>query len=164
MRVLLIRHGESVDPYEAASDSERWLTARGRSTVRSVSALAAEHGIRLDRIFTSPLVRAVQTAEILALATSFDGALEVWRDLASGTTARALASLDRAEPGEVVALVGHEPLIRAMTAHLVGDARFPGYLPGMLAVVAASGARHVFEWAIDPTEARRVDRVEDLRR
>jgi phosphohistidine phosphatase len=164
MRVLLVRHGEAVDPYEADSDGQRWLTARGRSVVRSVGALVADAGVRLDRIFTSPLVRAVQTAEILASATAFDGALEVWPDLAGGTTARALGALERAEPGEIVALVGHEPLIRAMTAHLVGDARFPGYLPGMICVIAASAEGNAFEWAIDPREARRVDRIEDIPR
>ena len=88
----------------------------------------------------------------------------MWPELAGGTTARALAALEHAEAGEVVALVGHEPLIRAMTGHLLGDARFPGYLPGMVCVVSATSAGHAFEWAIDPTEARRVDRVEDLPR
>ncbi len=161
MRVSLVRHGEAVDPYEADTDGQRWLTARGRSTVRSVGGVVAEMGVRFDRIYTSPLVRAVQTAEILAATTAFDGLLEVWPALAGGTTTSALAVLDRSFAGDVVALVGHEPLIRSMAAQLLG-AHVPGFYPGMMCTMVAGPERHAFEWAIDPRGARTVTRLEDL--
>ncbi len=162
MRVVLVRHGEAVDPYEVASDAVRYLTAKGRRTVRRVGAELTVQGVELTRIFTSPLVRAVQTAEILADKSGLEGPVEVWAPLAGGTTAQALSALERAAPEDVVALVGHEPSIRTMAAHLTGFGRFPGFRTGGACVIDWREGGGSFQWALDPKTLARVDVVDDL--
>lgn len=162
MRVVLVRHGEAIDSHEVSSDSVRYLTARGRRTVRSVGAALVEHGVRLGRIYTSPLVRAVQTAEILAGASGLEGPVEVWAPLAGGTTAQALGALERSAADDVVALVGHEPSIRTMAAHLTGFGRFPGFRTGGACVIDWREGGGSFQWALEPRSLVRIDVVDDL--
>jgi phosphohistidine phosphatase len=164
MRVLIVRHGEAVDPYQADSDSQRWLTDAGRRRVRSVAELLAVESVRFDHVFVSPLVRAVQTAEILASPTGFEGPLVVWPALAGGTTAQALSSLEEVGDETTVALVGHEPLARAMSAHLSGVPDYPGFRTGGVCVVESAGGVGRFSWAVDPMAVRRVERIEDIPR
>ncbi|HRI53413.1 MAG TPA: histidine phosphatase family protein, partial [Pseudomonadota bacterium] len=62
MKVYLIRHGHAVDESGTISDEQRYLTKKGRKTVREVGRVLKEAGVELDAVLTSPLVRAVQTA------------------------------------------------------------------------------------------------------
>ena len=104
MKLLLIRHAIAQDRFEFArtgqSDYYRPLTDRGRSRM----ALVPE----IDVLATSPLTRAVQTAEIVAEA--YDGLrLEHADSLATGDGQAFLEWLGECGPEEVVAAVGHEP-------------------------------------------------------
>src|SRR5687767_10823392 len=63
VELYLMRHGEAE---AGASDAARRLTAEGAAAVERVAARAAAAGVRLDRVYHSGLVRAEQTALILA--------------------------------------------------------------------------------------------------
>jgi phosphohistidine phosphatase len=162
MRVLIVRHGEAVDPYEVDNDAMRWLTPHGRTTMRNVGALLHEHGVRLDHVFTSPLVRAVQTAELLAQATGFAAAPRVHAPLAGGSTAQALSVLERlADEATTAALVGHEPQVRALASHLLAEP-VPAFRTGGTCVIEWNGRAGRLEMAVDPKALRIVTRLEDL--
>src|SRR5690606_18579488 len=97
MRVLLVRHGPAVDPYAAPTDELRWLTEDGRARILRVATKLRELELRFDHVFTSPLVRCVQTAELLVRTQAdFRGPIESVRGLSAdvGTTAQALAPLE----------------------------------------------------------------------
>ena len=81
-------------------------------------ATVAATGLRFDHVLSSPLVRAVETAEILAAAVGCERGVETAPALAQGTTAAQAALLDPMAPTATVALVGHEPTIRVLTAPL----------------------------------------------
>ena len=158
MKVLFIRHSLAVDPYDAPTDEMRWLTSEGRERMRAVSAALVEAGLRYDRVYTSPLVRAVQTAEILVQChPNFDGPLEVHAPLAPdrGTTAQALSPLDDLDEGEaVVVFVGHEPKIRVLAGHLAGLGSMPGFHPGTVCMVELREGSGSFGWMMDPRTRR----------
>jgi len=64
--LYLIRHGVAAEQGpQFPDDDDRPLTSDGIERFRQEVAGLREMGVRLDRILTSPLVRAVQTAEIL---------------------------------------------------------------------------------------------------
>jgi phosphohistidine phosphatase len=153
MRILLVRHGPAVDPYATSTDEARWLTEPGRRRVRRVAEALTELELEPAIIFTSPLVRAVQTAEILASAQrDFAGPIEVVRALApeQGSSAQALAPLERLAADALVFVVGHEPKIRSLAGHLSGVPKFPGFQAGAACLVAHDGERGRFEWMMDP--------------
>lgn len=169
MRVVLIRHSLAVDPYGAPTDETRWLTDAGRVRMRQVATELSELGLSYTKVYTSPLVRAVQTAEILAHHhPGFDGPIEVHPPLSPdhGTTAQALGPLDRAGADDVVVFVGHEPKIRVLAGHLSGLGSMPGFQPGSVCLVHldAEAGRGAFQWMMDPRTMELARSPADVRR
>jgi phosphohistidine phosphatase SixA len=128
MRVVLMRHAEAgdADPSRWPDDRDRPLTHEGRLEHAQVAAGLRRMGVGFERILTSPLVRARETADITARAYG-------------GTPAPEETELlgDRAEPARIVAAlpgfgassllcVGHEPTLSRLVAVLIsrdGSAR-----------------------------------------
>ena len=117
-RIYLVRHGIAGDPDEWKSpDDSRPLNAKGRRVFRRTARAFAKMGERIDLLCTSPLVRAVQTAEILAGALELDdvAALEELRpDVPVQRLLERVADL----PAKRIALVGHDPQISGAAAAL----------------------------------------------
>src|ERR1700733_4119830 len=64
MQVYLLRHGIAEEAKSGMSDAERSLTPEGRRKLRQVLSSAAEAGVQPELILSSPLKRALQTAEL----------------------------------------------------------------------------------------------------
>ena len=120
-----MRHAEAVDETLTLRDPYRHLTARGREQARSLGDRLRWHDCVPTRIWSSPLVRAVQTAELVAIGLECEAPVEIVVDLAPDGSARDLVSAVRALPSDTaVMLVGHEPSISAIGALLVGAPDF----------------------------------------
>src|SRR3984893_9314183 len=119
IRVYLVRHGIAADPVPEVPDESRPLTAKGRRRFRRAAREFGQIGEPIDHLFTSPLVRAVQTAEILARAVKQDevGVLEELRPGVPVSKVFA-AVAKRVKDGEAVALVGHDPQMSLLVAAL----------------------------------------------
>ena len=124
MQLYLVRHGIAEDGGEGIPDSSRALTAKGRRRFQKTAAAFARQGRRLSLILTSPLVRAVQTAEILAGAADH-GEVGVLQELDGEHDVASLrAALEkRAGKSKSVAVVGHEPQLSHFLAALTGTAQ-----------------------------------------
>lgn len=154
MQVLIVRHGEAISISRAPTENERWLTDAGRVDVRRVGRAIAGLGLRYTCIYTSPLVRAVQTAEILSTVhPDFDGPVEVHPALGLdyGSTAQALAPLDHADDDAVIVLVSHMPKVRMLAGHLSGIAQFLGFDAGAACLVHVEDGTGAFQWMMDPS-------------
>jgi phosphohistidine phosphatase len=124
VRVTLIRHAEAGD--DAPRDESRSLTVRGRADARRLGRVLARRGVRFSLIVTSPLVRAVQTAEIVAAATDYRGRMPAMDLLAPEAPARDVAAfLGEVADERSVALVAHEPILSALAAVLTHQPRYP---------------------------------------
>ena len=119
LNLYLIRHE---DAGEAERDEHRSLTELGRRRMRKTARFCLEQGMVLDAIFTSPLVRAVQTAEILAEGLGFDGPIDAHEEIAFPSRIETLTHLIDAAPANCrgLALVGHEPTLGLLAHHLLG--------------------------------------------
>lgn len=126
MRIYLIRHGDAVPEEDAGSDRDRWLSPNGRTAVRALGRLLREHGVVPDAILTSPLPRAVQTAELLATSLDYLDTVCSLRCLEPSAQPRVAANAIGAAGGAVIA-VSHEPAISALGAHLLGIPAFPQF-------------------------------------
>ncbi len=71
MEVYILRHGIAEKTRAGGSDAERALTQEGRQKLRQVLRLARSAEVNPSLILTSPLVRAVQTAEVAAEIFSY---------------------------------------------------------------------------------------------
>lgn len=116
MRVYILRHGIAEEATAGGSDAARALTAEGRQKLRTVLARACEAGVRPSIILTSPLKRALQTAEIAAAVLGVKRELMTTSALAPSGTPQRVWNEIRAQHAERVLIAGHEPLL----SHVVG--------------------------------------------
>jgi phosphohistidine phosphatase len=126
LKLFLVRHGDAdAEIPEGLGDEGRALTAKARQIVFNHFAGLVERIQDTQLILTSPLVRAVQTAQILSLSLKHDGLLRAHRSLLPDMPVGALESVLTEHAGENVILVGHQPSMGAMAAHLLGMQSFP---------------------------------------
>ena len=119
MPIYLVRHGDAVPEELAGSDRNRWLSEHGRDSARELAQRLRDQAIAIDAILTSPLPRAVQTAELIAQGLEFRGPVVARRCLEPSGQPRPAAGEILAAGGRVL-VVSHEPAISALAAHLLG--------------------------------------------
>jgi phosphohistidine phosphatase len=135
--VFLIRHAAAIDETLELRDPMRHLTAEGRAQAVALGDRLRWHDCTPSQIWTSPLVRAVQTAELVAAGLKTTVPVEVVPLLAPGESARALLAAVQKLPADAsVILVGHEPGMSGLGALLVGA-------PDFAALAKAEAARLV---------------------
>ena len=121
MKVFLIRHGDAdAEIPEALDDDARSLTARAREALPGHFLALAQYFGRIDALFTSPLMRTVQTATLLANALKYPGAFRAHRALLPDSPVGGLDALLHNSPARTVIVVGHQPSMGAAAAHFLG--------------------------------------------
>lgn len=131
MELYLLRHGRAVEPGdpEFADDSARPLTPAGRRQLRQSCATLRQLKLKFDLILASPLVRARQTAEIVAAELRCRKPLGFSANLRPGGDRRKLiGELNMLKAAsEKVLLVGHEPDLGGMISLLVAGKTGAGF-------------------------------------
>jgi len=160
MDLLVIRHAIAADPADYPDDAVRPLTPEGKKKMRQ-GALGLRRVVpAIDLLATSPLTRAVETADIVSHAYD-DLATLLVPVLAPGHPPGAVAQwLDSQRRHPVVAIVGHEPgLSRMVSWFLSGSERgFIELKKGAACLVSFAGAigaaGATLVWALAPSQLR----------
>jgi phosphohistidine phosphatase len=121
MELLLIRHAIAFerDHHRWGDDGARPLSPAGIGRSRKAAAGLKALCIAPDRLLTSPLIRARQTAKILTDVAGWPRA-EVAPELAPGEAAAAVLALLSKDRSKRIAIVGHQPDLSALlTACLI---------------------------------------------
>lgn len=126
-----MRHSLAVSPSPGVPDTGRYLTAQGRERCRQVGRLLREAEICFDFIVCSPLVRAVQTAELIADAVDYLGVIESHIAFTPGGQPN-VACQQLNDRGSNILMVGHEPSVSAIAAFLLGKPGFAPFRPGQV--------------------------------
>lgn len=120
MVIHLVRHAEAIERTPEVQEQHRYLTSKGRSRFRKIAGTLKKAGIAPDLILSSPLIRAVQTAEILAQTLKFKKELQLTDLLAHGFGEQQLRRLLEEHPdAREIVLVGHEPELGEVTRLLL---------------------------------------------
>ncbi len=122
MLVFLVRHAHA-DPGEP--DERRPLSTRGRDEAHALAERLAAHSTPPCVVLSSPLLRAKETGEAIAEASSAE--LRVDERLAPGTTLERLGEAVASVEGPVAA-VCHQPDCSEIALQLTGND--PGFPPG----------------------------------
>ena len=121
-RLDLVRHGEA-EPARSGGDADRALTAAGRRDVTRLAKVFVHRGWVFERVYTSPLLRALETASILIAWASPGAATEVLDSLVpEGEPEDVLEALSASGIERHAVLVGHQPLLGRLAGHLTGGA------------------------------------------
>jgi phosphohistidine phosphatase len=108
MQLLVIRHGIAEDG-GGGDDAQRALTEEGKRKMKKGAAGLREIVETIDVIAASPLVRAQQTAEIVAKEYGKMPVLELGALVPGSDLTEVKSWLQELESAKVVAVVGHEP-------------------------------------------------------
>jgi phosphohistidine phosphatase len=155
MELYFLRHGIAADVGPAGSgDAGRPLTKEGVTKLKAATRGLRRLGVAPDVLLSSPLVRARQTAEIVAYELELE--LQLADALAPGCTVeRLLDLLGQHRDAERAMVVGHEPDFSAMIGALTGGSRVLIKKGGLgrvdLDVTEASGA---LVWLLPPSALR----------
>jgi len=114
-QLWLLRHGEA-EPHGAASDDDRRLTARGEDQSRAAGRALAALEITFQAVYTSPKVRARETARLACEALGCEPMEHA--PLREGFTAGDALELLHAD--ERILVVGHEPDFSQVVHDLTG--------------------------------------------
>ena len=154
MQVFLVRHAAAVAETLALGDPFRHLTTDGRTQARALGERMRWHDCGPTHIWASPLVRAIQTAELVASGMHSKTAIEVVPALAPdgdvrNAVVRALAA------DAAVMLVGHEPSMSAIGALLANDPAFAALAKAEAVRILDGVVRWRFAWDAEaPVPAR----------
>lgn len=126
MKVFLVRHADAdADIPEGLGDEARALTTKARQSIAAhFQGLTERMGVP-KLVLTSPLVRAVQTATILTITLGYEGPLRAHRSLLPDMPVGAIDAVLNDPDLDSLVLVGHNPSMTAMAAHLLGMQNFP---------------------------------------
>jgi len=122
MHHLFLRHGLAMDPSDPACppDPLRPLTEQGKLRTRRVAQGMAHLKLQVDRIWTSPYLRAMQTAQIAAQVLGVPAdRIEQTGDLVPHADPRTIAGRLRDATGPILC-VAHAPILDGVIATLVG--------------------------------------------
>lgn len=123
MTLYVLRHGIAENTAPGGDDRARRLTAIGRRRTRQVAGGLHELGVEFDLLLTSPLVRAAQTAAIVAGVYNGRPAPRELAQLAAGVApAEILTALKAFANNKSIMIVGHEPALgRLVSLVLAGS-------------------------------------------
>ena len=121
--LYFIRHGLAEERGDAwPDDNKRPLTEEGMSRMRKAVRGLSRIGVSLDVVLTSPLVRARQTADIVAGGLDPRPSIVNIDSLApAGSYAAVIRDLEKHGRKCRIALVGHEPMMGELAARLIGS-------------------------------------------
>lgn len=129
MQLFLLRHAEAES--EAASDEMRTLTAKGSGQAENIGKFCLRHDVIPDLILSSPLIRAKETARVVARELDLAQQVQTAEFLRAGMTAeQAFAGLREVLGGLMkreklpekmkIMLVGHEPDFSDLAGVIIG--------------------------------------------
>ena len=144
----LVRHGDAVGQ---TVDPKRPLSVKGRGDVQRTAQLALRGKIRISAIYHSGILRAFETARILADVLALPRGLHLHAGLLpEDDPAIVKAELDLME--EPVAVVGHLPHLNRLAALLTsGDEKRPvvDFLPAMMIAFERQNHQWKIAWRSD---------------
>lgn len=121
MILYVMRHAEAVEGSASLQDEWRYLTEKGRAAATKMSSAIAKIGPKPRLTMTSPLTRAVQTAEIATEKACRKNVVVASELLLPGADIDELvAYLKGCKNAERIMLVGHEPQLGLLVAALLG--------------------------------------------
>ena len=152
MILYLLRHADAEES-NPDGDGARRLTKRGKNALRAAAPLWQRLKLQPDVVLTSPLVRAVETAELLSEGIGAPAPVADDRLRPGATWDAVLAAITERSGMHRVLLVGHEPDLSEIAAELTGASAVRMRKAGLACIEFEGGPQPgtgEIAWLIDP--------------
>jgi phosphohistidine phosphatase len=155
--IVLLRHGIAEEASPGKKDEDRGLTKEGHARMKEIARGLVEALPKVQVIYTSPLLRAVQTALWVSKGYKSRVTINTTDALAPGASAKEFRAFVDTITERRVILVGHEPNLTRSLGILTGvDAeKFELKKGGCYGVRMADGSA-TFEWLLPPRVLRKL--------
>jgi phosphohistidine phosphatase len=158
--LYVVRHGiAEARGTPETPDSERQLTVKGRKQSRQVGRGLRRLGIEPDRILTSPLPRALETARIIADALRMADRLETANALAAERSGEEVRDWVLGRGEDRLMIVGHNPALSDLVGLLVAGVAEPLVCElkkgGVAMLETRGGGGFLLGWLAPPQHLRR---------
>ncbi|MFO1476636.1 MAG: phosphohistidine phosphatase SixA [Verrucomicrobiota bacterium] len=159
MKLFILRHGDAVESGDPRyKETERPLTSKGRQRTKQLASYLEEIGVTFDAMFSSPLVRARETAELVSDRLAGGRELVLTDHLAPlGSMEKLVGQVNGLHPHpDSVLLVGHEPYLGGLISLLcTGETHLQmamkkGGLCRLHVDALACGRCAMLEWLLPP--------------
>ena len=157
MNIYLIRHGDAEKAAIGKKDFDRELTSSGKD--KMISAVSSWKNLieKLDCIYSSPLKRALQTAEIAAEEYGIKSKIIVDKKLSPGCKSESIVEIANSEGKEDIAFVGHQPDFSEILSDLISNkGAYVEFKKGAIAKVVFGNKARLFNGTLEfliPTSA-----------
>src|SRR5271166_6566356 len=164
MDIYFLRHASAGQASLSGNDERRPVDKAGEQQSHDVGRALAALDLELDTIISSPLTRAMQTAEIVAAELGHKGKIVADEALRPEANSGAFEDLlARFGKKKAIMVVGHNP---SMTGFLVqmlsgsGSAEFIDFKKGAVAKVEKNGSQPaVLKWCLTPKVIRAIQKA-----
>lgn len=130
MELYILRHGEA--HLVAESDQQRELTPQGEAQTHQLTQVVEKLGITVDAVFTSPYIRAQQTAAIVVDTFGVSDIQDCDLITPDGNPQVVIDWLSK-QNQEKILLVTHQPFAGSLISTLVnGNGRYDSSIPPMM--------------------------------
>jgi phosphohistidine phosphatase len=155
--IVMLRHGIAEEHGTRANDDERELTETGHGRMEEIGRGLAELFPKAEIIYSSPLIRCVQTAEWVRKAYGADMVVRKTDALRPDASPAEFRSLIAASDARNLICVSHEPTLSSAMADLTGmtDGTIELKKGGCYGVRFFGGGRATLEWLLPPRVMRR---------
>lgn len=159
MTIYFLRHASAGKKVlNAKKDEQRPLDEEGILQTRYIGRMLAALDVQPERIISSPLKRAVQTASLAANELAFESPIQVEDALRPEAKFEQFqAMLARLKKAECVIVVGHNPSFTEFLSKMVSDGSGAAHLElkkGAVAKVETQGRSGTLHWLVTPRIAR----------
>jgi phosphohistidine phosphatase len=164
MIVYFLRHASAGQhKFSPKQDEKRPIDKIGEQQSREVGKAMAASGVEVDAVISSPLTRAMQTAELAAKEFGHENKIvinEAMRPEASYDQFHDL--LTQYAKSKAIMVVGHNPSITEFLLHLLTgseECRFIDFKKGAVAKVTVQEGKSVLNWMLTPKMASKLQAV-----
>jgi len=158
MQIFILRHGEAESHEARKADAARALTSKGKSEVRRVLSLARGANLNPNYVFSSPLLRARETAAIVRKLFGTKNLVETKSLLPSANPQAMWKELAAMKNAKQVLLAGHEPHLSNLIRFLLGAPVVVDLKKGALVRIDCDSLlgppRGVLKWILTPRLVR----------
>jgi len=162
MNLYFMRHGIAVprDAHEIHTDRERPLSPKGLKKMRRAAEGLLTLKLSFDRILTSPLLRAQQTAQVVAEVFNTEDRIEEIPELApESSIQKLLSSLAAYRESKRLLFVGHQPLLGEIASFLLSGEKGleMDFKKGGICCIEVDSLppkKALFRWLLTPKQLR----------
>jgi phosphohistidine phosphatase len=159
--LYVVRHGVAA-PHgtPGVAEDDRPLTPKGRKRMREIARGLRRLGVEPERIASSPLPRAWETAEVIADGLGLRDRLEASDALRADRDARAIRDWLEAQADARLMVVGHNPALSELLGLLVAGLTEPAICElkkgGVAALLGREQGGYSIDWIAQPRLFRRL--------